>query len=711
MSSILQDETKTAILAYMLIKKKYFDARNFSQTDTGLIRMCGSSKLNKLWVELINVARDRLLHRKDLLNLFYIQYYKEWPAMVYRFFQSTKNVECTGIWCYLLLEPHQNDTGVYEVAETLNASVQIVQFYTWKQSLDNATLSDADRQVAFQSMRSLLIAPKPAKLLEYEQSALDAMPPHLSLFEYLQLACYVMYVDKFFIDFYDQQINWFEVPLIAGVPQRPPGASGLTGLVRLPRGTSLSAGATGVAPAATPGGAASVSTTTRPLTTRTTAILHAARALRDTGIQAARGVYSGGAYVAGGLGWAGSSIAGAVRRLGTGLLSGTVDASDDEFDVVEDTHEAAEEVLDEAVAMFDSQAAYDGLWAPPPRLSRLSRRRRLRFLPPVLDASPEFPSFPSDDTSSVASGPALPPRRPPPSARLSWMATGHRPAGRGGQYRRPPPPRSPSSSESLLDPEAMHVIGAGSPRAEGLLPRAVPTEVLDPDRLAVPAMPHPRHPDAVVAKEPFSLEATPDNISRHVEDSPDVSISEVVLDVVNSEAEIDPSLQGEPHQPHGFGGESDILELGICESHALELPGSGFQSNDVSEIPVKIMDGVGGPIHEVDGVPSLATCMEHPHANVGLHALEFFGGDIPLQDPVEIDKLIVFNISPVQSSLQLVSPAMDAGALSGCESNKHCVEEKNLYDPPPISLRNQCIHDGVYSLKTTHRMDACLEKL
>lgn len=754
MSSILQDETKTAMLAYILIKRKYSDARNFSQTDTGLIRMCGSTKLNKLWIELINVPRDRLLSRKDLLNLFYIQYYKEWPAMVYKFFKNENNLECVSIWCYLLLEPHLNGSGINEVAQSLNASTEIVQFYNWKQSLDNSTIIDADRQTAARLMTSLLNGSRLGKLMEYEQSALVGMPLHLSLLEYLQFACWILYVDKFFQDFYDQNTNWFDVPLRPlpgpGAPAPPPPPSGTpaggTPAISVPGTVGTSAPVAAGAPAGAAAPASAVAGAPVRLagmaqlrTRRTATLINAALAFRDAGANAASGAYRATTGFFGGVGRLSYAAgASAVAHLGHVLSRGG--GQNDEMDDIA-ARSAAEEVLEEAVAEYDAAAAYHDLWDPPPAPGSAGGAPAPApgGFPAFTGRQSAFPQYPTAGgavavppaaggpaaVSPAAGGPAASisaaGRRPVlalPRSNLSWLraapsATGVKPAGQSLTYRPPPPlrplvdPRAPPP-RPFLDPDAHPPPAAGSPRATGLLPHIVdPTGTFDP----ADHQPDPVPYRTIYPTEQLSLETTLDNVSGHVEDSSDVGIGKVVLDVVDCEAEIDPSLQGEPHQPHGFGCESNVLELGICQSHGLELPGSGFQSNDVSEIPVKVMDGMGGPIDEVDSVPGLATSMEHPHANVGLNALELLGGDLPPQDSVEIDKLIVFNISPVQSGFELVSPAMDAGALGGCESNEHCVEEKNLYDHPQISLRNQCIHDGVYNLKITHRMDAGLEKL
>lgn len=207
-------------------------------------------------------------------------------------------------------------------------------------------------------------------------------------------------------------------------------------------------------------------------------------------------------------------------------------------------------------------------------------------------------------------------------------------------------------------------------------------------------------PRPVSHMEPHALfEASPDYISGHVEYPSDMGISEILFDVGDCESQVYPSLETQTHQPHGFWSQSDILELCVGDSHSPELLGAGFQCNDVGEVSVQVVNGMSGPVYEVNCVSDLASCMKDPQSNVGLQSLELLGGNLPPQEPVKVDGLVLFDISPIQSGLKLGSPTVNTSALSCTQADKHDFSQKDLYSGQLQTKAYHCIRDGVYDLR------------
>ena len=199
------------------------------------------------------------------------------------------------------------------------------------------------------------------------------------------------------------------------------------------------------------------------------------------------------------------------------------------------------------------------------------------------------------------------------------------------------------------------------------------------------------------------FETSPDYISGHVEYPSDMGISEILFDVGDCESQVYPSLETQTHQPHGFWSQSDILELCVGDSHSPELLGAGFQCNDVGEVSVQVVNGMSGPVYEVNCVSDLASCMKDPQSNVGLQPLELLGGNLPPQEPVKVDGLVLFDISPIQSGFKLGSPPVNTSALSCTQADKHDFPPKDLYSGQLQTKTYHCIRDGAYDLRKVDR--------
>jgi hypothetical protein len=176
----------------------------------------------------------------------------------------------------------------------------------------------------------------------------------------------------------------------------------------------------------------------------------------------------------------------------------------------------------------------------------------------------------------------------------------------------------------------------------------------------------------VKASAHFSgLEAAHDGVPGHGEDPAELGIGEVVVDVLHGEAEVDPALEAESHEAHGLRGHPDGPELPVGQPHGLELLAGGLEPYDVGEVSVQVVDGVGGPVRELDGVAGLAASVEHPQPDVGLELPELAGGDLPLEQPVEVDGLVLLDVPPAEGGLELGAPAVDACALGGAQADEH----------------------------------------
>ena len=184
------------------------------------------------------------------------------------------------------------------------------------------------------------------------------------------------------------------------------------------------------------------------------------------------------------------------------------------------------------------------------------------------------------------------------------------------------------------------------------------------------------------------------SISSHLKYPSKLGVCKVPFHVVDSEAQVDPSLEAEAHEPHGFWAHSDVAELPVGEAHGLELLAGGLESYNVGEVPVEVCDWVCWPVCEVDCVPGLAAGVEDPEPDVGLELLELPGGDLPPHELVEVDALALLNVPPTEGGLEPAAPAVYAGALGGAESDEHIAAlQKPLYSDDGRSVWDRCISD------------------
>jgi len=184
------------------------------------------------------------------------------------------------------------------------------------------------------------------------------------------------------------------------------------------------------------------------------------------------------------------------------------------------------------------------------------------------------------------------------------------------------------------------------------------------------------------------------SISSHLKYPSKLGVCKVPFHVVDSEAQVDPSLEAEAHEPHGFWAHSDVAELPVGEAHGLELLAGGLESYNVGEVPVEVCDWVCWPVCEVDCVPGLAAGVEDPEPDVGLELLELPGGDLPPHELVEVDALALLDVPPAEGGLEPAAPAVYAGALGGAESDEHIAAlQKPLYSDDGRSVWDRCISD------------------
>ena len=263
-------------------------------------------------------------------------------------------------------------------------------------------------------------------------------------------------------------------------------------------------------------------------------------------------------------------------------------------------------------------------------------------------------------------------------------------------------PRSSWDPEDEWDDETEPVFAEEDLRDAERMASEVAEEVLGYRRLGIYTDPVTGEKVLVLQQFP-SLEAPLDNVPCHAEDPSNVCVTEIVLDVVKGETEINPALQTEAHESHGLGTHSNAFELSVGESHGSELLGSGLQSDDVGKVTVEVMNGVGGPVNEVHSMPGLAPSVEYPQSNVGLQSLELLGGNLPLHEPVKINGVVFLDVSPIQSSFQLASPAVDTGTLSRSKPDEHLEYNSNLYFEAKNSKRDHCIRDGISDLRQLDR--------
>jgi hypothetical protein len=169
----------------------------------------------------------------------------------------------------------------------------------------------------------------------------------------------------------------------------------------------------------------------------------------------------------------------------------------------------------------------------------------------------------------------------------------------------------------------------------------------------------------------LSLEAPHDSIPGHGEHPAELGIGEVVVNVLQGQAEVNPTLEAEAYEAHGFGGHANSPELPVGQAHGLEVLAGGLEPNNVGEVAVKVVDGVGGPLRELDSVAGLAASVQDPQPDVGLELPELLSRHLPLEQPVEVDGLVLLNVPPAERGLELGPPAVDACALSGTQAYEH----------------------------------------
>lgn len=764
LNSVLQDGRQTAMLVYILKRRKHLDVRNFPETDTGLLRMCGSSKLNRLWKELTSVPRTELDERKYLLLMFYNQYYHEWPRLVSRFFRNFDNVEHSNLWMYLMIIPTHTRQHVLENAMIYFPTSLISNLESYYSRFSKGTLLPVFLPAAKQLHANLVGIDKEVMKTQLVTAGLGQLPTgHLSLLDYLKLAMYVKCVNNF-VDFFHDDPTLFTGPGVAvGTPPLPatplpqppppppqqpvlqatgPAASGPVAsrpvaaapLVPLPRlgriaaavrladaaarasigavGTVAGAAGSVVGAAASVAGAAGTvaGAAGSAITTRMASLLRTAfrRPASVSALQPADLSRQDAAALVTGM--VDDGAAG-----GAGDVDADVSDSDDEGVYAEPLHMSAAAASSTSIQGASARRPGAGgivpspaptpITVPSPRPSQVGTWEEA-----LIEESPDSPPRAAAAPSRTAAAPS----RTGPA--LSRPATGVRPASHSQSTMRPPPPQTgwPApprpSSTGLLDPDRLAATGGTiSPRLDpGVLPRTrEPSGFYDPEAEAVG---HVNADDVHPGVLPGALfKTSSDDVSGHVEDPADMGISEITLDVVNGEAEIDPSLQAECHESHGLGSQTNVLEFCVGKSHGSELLGSCLQSNDISQISMQVVDRMSGPLDKVNGVSGLTSCMEDPHSNVRLNSLELLGGNLPLHESVKIDELVLFDVSPIESGFQLSSPTVDSSTLSRSQPDKHLENPNNLYSEILISKRDHCIRDGIRDLRKLDRGELFLD--
>jgi hypothetical protein len=140
-------------------------------------------------------------------------------------------------------------------------------------------------------------------------------------------------------------------------------------------------------------------------------------------------------------------------------------------------------------------------------------------------------------------------------------------------------------------------------------------------------------------------EATNDCISGHGKNPAELSVGEE-SDVLDSEAEIYPTLESEAEQAHGFGSHSDAPQVGVGDTHGLQFFACCPESNNISEVPVEVVNGMSRPSDELNGVSGLTTSMQDPQPDIGLQLSELPGTDVPLHQNIEINRIIFLDVLP-----------------------------------------------------------------
>jgi hypothetical protein len=140
-------------------------------------------------------------------------------------------------------------------------------------------------------------------------------------------------------------------------------------------------------------------------------------------------------------------------------------------------------------------------------------------------------------------------------------------------------------------------------------------------------------------------EATNDCISGHCKDSAELCISKE-CDVVDCEAKIYPTLEGEAEQAHGLWSHSNVPQISVGDTHSFQFFAGSPESNNISEIPVEVVNGMGGPSNELNSVSGLTSSVQNPQSNVGLQLSELSGTNVPLHQNIEINRIIFLDVLP-----------------------------------------------------------------